>query len=165
MPALGLEVPKVAIDELFNSWDNDGGGSLGYNELRKILAGKAQPKKGIKLSGTGPISQQLAEALKTNATRVLDLFRSWDANGDGEVSRAEFHKAVPALGIEVPREEIDLLFNQWDKGGDGSLEYKELRRILNATPSPAASKLNGTTRVVKAVNEMRKITTLVSKAT
>ena len=29
---------------------------------------------------------QLAEALKANASRVMDLFRSWDRDGDGEVS-------------------------------------------------------------------------------
>ena len=33
-----------------------------------------------------PVSEQLAAALRKNATRVLDLFRSWDTDGDGEVS-------------------------------------------------------------------------------
>jgi Ca2+-binding EF-hand superfamily protein len=38
MPALGLDVPKETIDELFSEWDKDGGGELGYGELRKILS-------------------------------------------------------------------------------------------------------------------------------
>ena len=60
-------------------------------------------------------AEQLADALKKNATRVLDLFRSWDADGDGEVTRAEFHKAMPALGLDVPKAEIDKLFDSWDR--------------------------------------------------
>ena len=38
MPALGLDVPKKDIDELFSQWDVDGGGEIGYAELRKILS-------------------------------------------------------------------------------------------------------------------------------
>ena len=36
-------------------------------------------------------AEQLATHLKASAGKVLDLFREWDENGDGEVSRKEFH--------------------------------------------------------------------------
>ena len=49
----------------------------------------------------------------------------------GQVSRAEFHKAMPALGLDVPKETIDELFSSWDKDGGGELGYAELRRILS----------------------------------
>ena len=48
--ALGLDVPKKVIDDLFSEWDSDGGGEIGYPELRKILqaprgaAAKTQPR-------------------------------------------------------------------------------------------------------------------------
>jgi len=77
-----------------------------------------------------PISQQIAAGLKKNSARVLDLFRSWDTDGDGEVSRSEFHRAMPELGLEVPKRDIDELFDEWDKGGDGALNLKDLQRIL-----------------------------------
>ena len=60
-----------------------------------------------------PVSVQLAAALRKNATRVLDLFRSWDTDGDGTVTRKEFHTAMERLGLEVPRKEIDGLFSEW----------------------------------------------------
>ena len=66
---------------------------------------------------------------------MLDLFRSWDANGDGEISRKEFHKSIPALGLDVAKSDIDALFEQWDSDGGGSLAYKELRKILNTRPA------------------------------
>ena len=72
-----------------------------------------------------PISQQLADALRLNAGRVLDLFRDWDTDGDGEVSRKEFHKAMKSLGLEVPKEAIDSLFDEWDKDGGGAPATQE----------------------------------------
>ena len=63
-----------------------------------------------------------------------------DTDGDGEVSRKEFHKAMPLLGFEASKKDIDELFNSWDSDGGGSLDFKELRRILSApTPAPAAA--------------------------
>ena len=96
-----------------------------------------------------PISEQLAKALRENATRVLDLFRSWDTNGDGQVSRAEFHEAMPKLGLDVEKKVIDDLFTEWDKDGGGEIGYPELKKILQeskmkmakqATPAGAAPK-------------------------
>ena len=52
MPALGLEVPKKAIDELFDEWDKDGGGALDFKELGKILR-KSPAATTTKLKGAG----------------------------------------------------------------------------------------------------------------
>jgi Ca2+-binding EF-hand superfamily protein len=158
MPLLGLDVPKKAVDELFDLWDKDGGGSLAYKEMKRILSGASistPQKKKVTLSGNGPLSDQLAEALKAQSGRVLDLFRSWDRDGDGEVSRKEFHNAVPALGLEVPKPDVDELFDKWDKDGGGSLAYKELKKILSGAQSPAAVKVNGTLKMARAVAGMK----------
>ena len=44
-PLLGFEASKKDIDELFDTWDSDGGGSLDFKELRRILSA---PAKGAK---------------------------------------------------------------------------------------------------------------------
>ena len=80
--------------------------------------------------GALPVSEQISKALQANAVRVLDLFREWDTDGDGDVSRKEFHKAMPALGLDVPKEAVDALFDQWDSDGGGSISYDELRKLL-----------------------------------
>ena len=36
-----------------------------------------------------PLVNQLRDILFKNAVRVIDLFRSWDENGDGRISRAD----------------------------------------------------------------------------
>ena len=56
------------------------------------------------------LAQQLATALRKNSARVLDLFRSWDADGDGQVTKAEFSKGLTKLKMQVEPADIDALF-------------------------------------------------------
>ena len=49
------------------------------------------------------VGQQLKEALRKNAGRVIDLFREWDTDGDGQITRKEFHTAMPRLGFDVSK--------------------------------------------------------------
>ena len=107
------------------------------------------------------VAEQIGAALKKSAGKVLDLFREWDTDGDGEVSRKEFHKAMPMLGLEVPKKDIDTLFDQWDTDGGGSLSLKELQKILKAPASlpgqqkgDAASKLKGAAGAAKAAGRL-----------
>jgi len=80
-----------------------------------------------------PVQEQIKNALRASSARVLDLFREWDENGDGEISRDEFRKAVASLGLTVPKKEVDILFDQWDSDGGGAIAYKEMTRILKKT--------------------------------
>jgi len=108
--------------------------------------------------GAPSISSQLANALRQDAKRVLDLFRDWDTDGDGEISRKEFHKAMVTLGLEVPTESIDELFSQWDRDGGGSIDYKELQKILKPTPSDTSktpSKLKALAAASKAAKMLQ----------
>ena len=98
------------------------------------------------------VGEQLREALSKAAVRVIDLFREWDEvvlctsnpiphqpahagvarrqDGNGKVSKAEFHKAMGYLQFNAPAEAIDELFDSWDPDGSGMLELKELTRVL-----------------------------------
>ena len=76
------------------------------------------------------IAAQLRGALMASGARVIDLFREWDADGDGKVTRAEFHRAMGLLRFGAPKAEIDVVFASWDPDGSGVLELKELERLL-----------------------------------
>ena len=81
-------------------------------------------------------AQQLAKILKRDGARVMDLFRSWDADSSGKVDRQEFRKAIAMLGLTgVHRDEVDELFDGWG-GGDGSIDFKELTALLRNKPAP-----------------------------
>lgn len=87
------------------------------------------------------VSERLAAALRANAARVLDLFRQWDENGDGEVSREEFMQAFAEedrlmTGLSVSMQEATLLFDEWDTDGSGTISFQELKKCLKKKRKP-----------------------------
>ena len=59
----------------------------------------------IQLDGTSgvPIIEQLAEALAAHHGRVIEVFREWDGDGSGTISKAEFRQGLSRLGLrDVP---------------------------------------------------------------
>jgi len=82
-----------------------------------------------------PLGEQLKEALGKHAIRVLDLFRDWDTNNDGVISKTEFRKAMPLLGFDLPIPAIDAVFNEYDIDGSGKMEFSELQKMLKGRPT------------------------------
>ena len=80
--------------------------------------------------GALPVQVQLQHALAKSSARVIDLFKEFDVDGDGTVSAKEFRIAMPLLGLNVPRADVDALFSSWDPDGSGTLTLKELEKVL-----------------------------------
>lgn len=54
----------------------------------------------------------------------------WDEDGDGLVSKPEFRRALPMLGLHATAEAIDGLFDTFDRDGGGQIDFRELNRHL-----------------------------------
>ena len=83
MPMLGLDVPRKVLDELFDSWDPDGSGSIEMNELMKALREDHNLDPKLRAGGAGAIetasTNQYAlrkEAGPRTALRKVDLDES-----------------------------------------------------------------------------------------
>lgn len=70
----------------------------------------------------------LRDALARSAGRVLTIFRAWDEDGSGTVSRREFRKAIRGLGFDFCGDEgaVDEVFDEMDGDGNGTLSFKEV---------------------------------------
>ena len=44
--------------------------------------------------GARPVHEQLRDAISAQAVRVIELFREWDADGDGTVSKKEVRRSI-----------------------------------------------------------------------
>ena len=114
--------PKLTKDEMQKS----------MVALRKGPMSQSTKLQGldIKEGSEKTVAQQLREALSQNAMRIVDLFREWDEDGDGTIDKKEFRRAMPLIGFDVPRKEIDALFDEWDPDGSGTIELNELNKFL-----------------------------------
>jgi len=123
--------------------------------------GKGSVLGKIDLEEDASVVEQLKAALDKNQTKVLDLFREWDADGDGNVSRKEFIKAMPILGLDAPKEAINAVFDEFDPDGSGSVSYHELKKMLRVSaPVPATadkktSKLKQANTAVSAAEKLK----------
>ena len=89
--------------------------------------------KGIDLAegeGARSVAEQLRDTLSKHAVRVIDLFREWDDDASGTVDKREFRRAMPLLGLDVPRAEVDRLFETFDPDGTGTITFDELHALL-----------------------------------
>ena len=156
------DVSDTDIDQIFHEFDDDESGAVSQLELERKLkkyAGvlteqkyklrrNAGGRKGAALSPSvkldresgRPVNELLRDALSDNAVRVIDLFRDWDENQDGLISKQEFAKAMAPLGIQVSKEEAGALFDAFDPDGSGAIEYKELDQLLRRRVDIGAEK-------------------------
>ena len=150
---LGLDVPSAVIRELFEEWDVDQSECITFKEISKTLNSKAiiKPLSHVDLdesSGAPPVAEQLKMALSENAVTVIRLFKCWDGNGDGNLSRTEFQAGLLALGLNVPQVALYKLFSEWDKDHSGEISLRELTSVLNCT-----SAMNELRHLLNARNE------------
>lgn len=87
--------------------------------------------------------EALVDFLEKNRLRLVDLFRSFDKDGSGSITKKELRHGLESSGINIKAEFIDALIDFLDSNGDGEIDYKEFasgrhfivasRRFLGAT--------------------------------
>ena len=60
--------------------------------------------------------------------KLADMFKKYDTNGNGTLSRLEFRAALMAM--HFPVQDSDMMFDSYDMDGNGSLSYTEFTTIL-----------------------------------
>lgn len=153
--SLGIQLKRDVLDNLFDQLDADRSGELDYHELHKHLTPpeekpsspnnqskmsvsmseadtKARTLNGFNIAKHDPfrtVADQLEDAIRESRARLYFLFREWDENGDGKLSKEELLVALQKLGlpqVEQAREAVEDIFKRLDKDGSATVEYREL---------------------------------------
>ena len=106
-------------------------------------------------SEAADVEEQLREALRTNAVKIMDLFIEWDTDGDHKVSKQEFRKAMAAIGFTHSRPHIDSVFASLDDDGSGFIGAGEFARFMKRGEDWESSGWKRGARKIKAVGAMR----------
>ncbi|KAL1522398.1 hypothetical protein AB1Y20_017388 [Prymnesium parvum] len=150
------KIYRDAAHALFESFDADGAGAISYVQLHAILShGKASPRPAALVSRPsgseiareplpkGPaVHAALRRALAGRSGEVVELLRNWDDEGSGTVTRRDFWRALPLLGLQVLKEDFEQVFDAYrPKGSDDAartpLAYVERRLRKDAAKPPA----------------------------
>ena len=70
--------------------------------------------RGADAGSASDIQALLRDALTKNWTRVIDLFRDWDEDGNGVIDKKEFKRGMAALGVTTSKTEASELFDTFD---------------------------------------------------
>ena len=73
---------------------------------------------------------RVREALCDSSSRAIDLFRKWDADDSGTITKREWRRALPMLGLEISSAQSDAAFDALDPSDDGAIDYAELGKLL-----------------------------------
>ncbi|KAL3913199.1 MAG: hypothetical protein SGPRY_008070 [Prymnesium sp.] len=90
----------------------------------------------LDLSHPSHVPSLLIALLKAHAVRAIDLFRDWDADLDGMLSREEFIRGIRALAEGVEEATLHSVFEEFEgksalKGHQkGAISFKEWKRVL-----------------------------------
>jgi len=74
--------------------------------------------------------EDMRKMLASKARKLEDLFKEWDEDGDGQISRKEWKKALDAVGINHNDYMINRLFDMFDEDGSGELDFAEIKAAL-----------------------------------
>ena len=102
---------------------------------------------------------RIRESLRLQSARVMDIFRTWDVNGDGEVSKQEFRDAIYAIEIDPSTwlnrngdmdekqmlADIDFVFESMKHGikksAVNTIAYHDLRKTIEGLKPPQVVEL------------------------
>ena len=164
LPVLGIGADRSDANALFDLLDDDKSGFIDYKELNsKLRSGaslqtdeeknakarskskgheKRTPREGgqgsvvkvLELRDSDNPVEALRKAMRKRMTRVIDVFRQWDEDGSGSISKKEFRRALPILGmLDCPKVVAEMLFDKLDEDKSGSIDYQELNQSLRQT--------------------------------
>lgn len=77
------------------------------------------------------VLQRLKNAIESGKTKIQDIFKAVDSNGNGEMEIHEFNEAIGLLYSNLDKYEVDALFKHFDTQGLGHITVDQFKRALS----------------------------------
>lgn len=136
------------LKDIFNRFDMDRDGSLTQLELAALLRSLGLKPSGdqihvllanMDVNGNGSIEfEELVDAILPdineqvliNQDQLMEVFRSFDRDGNGYITAAELAKQMAKMGHPLTYRELSEMMREADTNGDGVISFNEFANIL-----------------------------------
>lgn len=99
-------------------------------ELQKEAKKEAEAEV-VRRAGLAPtIRDELREHLSSNWMRLKDVYRTWDTNGDGNLTRNEFMRGLKIVGMDLSPDDMTAICSTFDPDNSGTIELRELEGAI-----------------------------------
>ncbi|XP_068643803.1 probable calcium-binding protein CML15 [Aristolochia californica] len=110
--SLGLKPSGDQIHVLLSNMDANGNGAIEFDELVEA------------------IMPDMNEEILVNQEQLMEVFRSFDQDGNGYISAAELARAMAKMGHPLTFRELTEMLREADTDGDGVISFTEFATIM-----------------------------------
>ncbi len=133
------------MTDLFNSYDEDGNGSLDRFEMVELLKSLGQnPTEDevidmineVDYDGNGTIElDEFVMIMKKRNTNDIEeyykkIFQEFDEDGNGSLSILELKNGIERLGVNIDFDEIEAILDKVQVNDKGELDYEEFIKMM-----------------------------------
>lgn len=115
--SLGLRPSGDQMHVLLTNMDANGNGSVEFDEL------------------VSAILPDMNEEVFINQQQLLEVFRSFDRDGNGYITAAELAKSMAKMGQPLTYKELTEMIKEADTDGDGVISFNEFATIMAKSAS------------------------------
>ncbi|CAN0876660.1 Probable calcium-binding protein CML16 [Linum grandiflorum] len=110
--SLGLKPSGDHLHSLLSNIDVNGNGYVEFDELVAVIL------------------PDINEEVLINQEQLLEVFQSFDRDGNGYITAAELAGSMAKMGHPLSYKELSEMMSQADTNGDGVLSFHEFANIL-----------------------------------
>lgn len=110
--SLGLKPSGDHVHVLLANMDSNGNGAVEFNELVKT------------------IMPYVNDEILVNQEQLLEVFRSFDRDGNGYITLAELAGSMAKMGQALTYRELTEMIREADTDGDGVISFNEFATIM-----------------------------------
>ncbi|XVE91343.1 hypothetical protein REPUB_Repub01dG0001500 [Reevesia pubescens] len=136
------------LKDIFMRFDMDSDGSLTHLELAALLRSLGLKPSGDQIhillanmdaNGNGfvefdelvsAIMPDMSEQILINQAQLLEVFQSFDRDGNGFITAAELAGSMAKMGHPLTYRELSEMMREADSNGDGVLSFNEFANIM-----------------------------------
>lgn len=110
--SLGIKPSGDQLHSLLSNMDSNGNGSIEFDEL------------------VNAILPDMNDDILVNQEQLLEVFRSFDRDGNGYITAAELAGSMAKMGHPLTYRELSEMMRQADTDGDGVISFNEFTTVM-----------------------------------